>query len=98
MSRVKDHTSATWRQEMLKDMESEYTVPREWYEGPVKNEKRSVTDKCCCVIFIALVLAMTATGIWVWVNANTKDITRIYDSSGNDCGSGKAEGRPVLYL
>lgn len=98
MVKTKDHTSATWREEMLEDMKDEYTCPREWYEGPVKNHLRTVTDKLCCIIFIAMVLTMAATGVWVWMNANTKDITRIYDSSGNDCGSGKAEGYPILYL
>ena len=37
MVKTRNHTSATWREEMLKDMESENTVPREWYEGPIKN-------------------------------------------------------------
>ena len=55
MVKTKDHTSATWREEMLEDMKDEYTCPREWYEGPVKNHLRTVTDKLCCIILILFV-------------------------------------------
>ncbi len=87
-----------WRERMIEELEVEYKVPIEWGKGPVQNEYRKVTDKCCLLIFIVYLLAMIGTSIVALQNSDHEDITKVYDSSGNPCGFEKAADYPILFM
>ena len=87
-----------WRERMIDNLEVEYQVPEYWSKGPVENRLRHMTDKCCLFIFLLYLIAMIITMGLALSNSNHADISKIYDSSGNDCGDGKAKDYPLLYL
>lgn len=87
-----------YRRRQLEDLEAEYKVPIEWADGPIRDRFRKVTDKCCLVLFLLTLLAMIGTAIYALLNSDPDAISRVYDSSGNSCGTGKAKDFPFLYL
>lgn len=87
-----------WRQTMIDNLEADYKVPEDWQNGPVQNNQRGSTDKCCLIIFLLYLILMISTMIFALVNSEHEDITKLYDSSGNACGFDKAEGFEILYL
>lgn len=93
----RNHKSG-WRQALLDDLENSETVKEQWKNGPVRNEYRKVTDKCCCIIFILLVLSLIGVAIYVFFVAQPGNLNKTYDSEGNVCGEGKAADYPYLYF
>lgn len=88
----------TWREDMMENLKKECEIPDTWHVGPVRNQDRTITDKCCCLIFIAFMLFLIGSAIWVGFIANTKNLNKIYDSEGNVCGQGNAAAYPYLYF
>ena len=86
------------RQQLIAELEPECKCPVSWADGPVRNAYRKVTDKCCLVLFVLYLLAMIGTGIYAYVNSDPRGINKVYDSSGNICGEGKAADYPLLYM
>ena len=91
-------TARAYRRRQLEDLEAEYKVPIEWADGPIRDRFRRVTDKCCLLLFLLTLLAMIGTTAYALNNSDPEAISRVYDSSGNACGSGNAKDFPYLYL
>lgn len=99
MDGVETHSEGrAFRKRQLEDLEAEYKVPVEWADGPIRDRFRSVTNKCCYLIFVLYLLAMIGTAIYGLQTSDADAISRIYDSSGNNCGDGDAKDYPLLYL
>ena len=93
--RLKKTTNA--RQERLRDLKEKYNIPLKWAEKlPVK--ERGMTDCLCLILFLLVCLTMIATTVYILVNSDPERLTRIYDSSGNDCGTGDVKDYPFLYM
>lgn len=86
------------RHELIEAMESEYRVPQNWMDGPVRNPFRKVTDKCCLILFLIFVAFLIVSSVYAMQHSDPRGIRKVYDSSGNVCGEGKAEKYPLLYL
>ena len=86
------------RQRKIESLEAEYKIPIEWADGPIRDKFRKVTNKGCYIIFVLYLLAMIGTAVYSLKNSDSTAISRVYDSSGNICGKGKAEHHPYLYL
>lgn len=64
--------------------------------GPVG--KRSITDCCCCLIFIAAIVGFCGASVYGWSNGDPKKLTIGWDSDKNGCGwSDKTKDYPYLY-
>lgn len=92
------NSGRSYRKRQLEDLEAEYKVPLEWADGPIKDKFRRVTNKGCYLLFILCLFAMIGTAIYAVHNSDADAISRIYDSSGNNCGDGAAKAYPYLYL
>ncbi len=79
-------------------IEDSMVVPREWYKGPVRDEKRRFTDCCCLIVFLIYLGCMVAVGVSAFKNSSHEDITKLYDSSGNVCGKGDAKDFKYLFM
>ncbi len=82
----------------LTEEDDEYRVPAIWAEGPVKSPYRKMTDKLCFILFLIFMAIMIAIAIYAMVNGDSRDVRRVYDSSGNACGVGRAADYPYLYF
>lgn len=87
-----------YRRRQIEDLEAEYKVPIEWADGPIRDRFRKVTNKCCLLLFILCMLAMISTAAYAFLNSEADAISRVYDSSGNNCGDNNAKDFPYLYL
>ena len=86
------------REEKIQEMELEHAIPVSWGEGPVRNQFRTVTDKCCLVIFLLYLVLMIGTMAYALTNSDPDAISRIYDSEKNACGEDNAKDYPLLFL
>lgn len=96
--RVENRGVTDDRQQLIAELEPEYKCPLTWADGPVRNAYRKVTDKCCLVIFLLVLLSMIATAIYALTKADPMGLEKVYDSSGNICGAGATADYPILYL
>ena len=93
--RLKKTTNA--RQERLRDLKEKYNIPLKWAEKlPVK--ERGMTDCLCLILFLLVCIVMIASTVYILVNSDAERLTRLYDSSGNDCGTGDVKDYPFLYM
>lgn len=88
----------TYRQKQIQPYEESCKIPVHWADGPVRDKYRHITDKFCCGVFLLYICAMIGTTIFVMKHSKPSNLSKIYDSSGNDCGSGKATSYPLLYM
>lgn len=86
------------RQQLIAEYEEEYKSPVTWADGPVRNNYRKVTDKCCLAVFLMVLAAMIATAAYAFAKADPMGLEKVYDSSGNVCGAGATADYPILYL
>ena len=85
------------REKRLLDLQEDYKIPIGWADRlPVK--ERNYTDCCCLILFLAVCIAMICTSVFILMKSDPKKMLKLYDSSGNDCGIGDAEGYPLLYM
>lgn len=73
-------------------------MPVEWRFGPIKDVHRRVTDKTCLLFFILYLISMIITGAWGLSRASNVPFYKVYDSSRNVCGEGRAKDFPLLYM
>jgi len=82
----------------LTEDDDAYRVPAIWAEGPVKSPYRKMTDKICLILFLLTLAAIISISVYGWVRGDERDVRRVYDSSGNACGIGRAADYPYLYF
>lgn len=82
----------------LTEDDNAYRVPAIWAEGPVKSPYRKMTDKLCLILFLLILATTIAISIYALVKGDERDVRRVYDSSGNACGIGRAANYPYLYF
>jgi len=91
-----------WRFEMLNRMENEpndkYTIPKKWRFGPVLNQDRKMTDKCCLLIFLLYITMMIASTFTALGRSSHEDLQKLYDSSNNACGFEETKEYPILFM
>lgn len=64
--------------------------------GPIS--KRSLSDCCCCLIFIAAIVGFCAASAYGWQKGDPKLLILGWDSDGNACGYSEATiDYPYLY-
>ena len=85
------------RRERLTDLQDSYGIPLFWSEKlPVR--KRKMTDCCCLILFLIVCISMIVSSAYILVNTDSEAMSRLYDSSGNDCGIGQTKDYPFLYM
>ena len=65
---------------------------------PFKTKHRSCTDVCCLVLYIFAVLGWIAVAVVAFLDGNPEKILYPTDSSGNVCGHGEYQDRPMMFM
>jgi hypothetical protein len=64
--------------------------------GPIST--RSVTDKCCCLIFLVAIVGFVGASYYGWSNGDPRQLLIGWDSNQNGCGFSDATiDYPFLY-